>query len=118
MTFAAPNGAPLAVGNYPNAGNTPSTTNPWITFGAFGSSCSQTGSFDVLQIGYGAGNTISSLAIDFEVYDFGLAAEWSQVSFRYNSAIPIPEPNIIGILIFGASLFGLNGLKRKLTNGK
>ena len=93
MIFAAPNGALLSVGNYPNAGNTPSTTNPWIGFGAFGRKCNQTGSFDVLQIDYGPGLAINSLAVDFVVYDFGVQSEWSRGSFRYNSAIPVPEPS-------------------------
>ena len=93
MIFAAPNGAPLAVRSYPNAGNTPSTTNPWIGFAAFGRKCNQTGSFDVLQIDYGSGLAINSLAVDFVVYDFGVQSEWSRGSFRYNSAIPVPEPS-------------------------
>jgi hypothetical protein len=97
MTFAAPNGIPLAVGNYQNAGGTPSTSNPWISFAAFGRKCSQTGSFDVLQIDYGSGGVINSLAIDFTVYDFGQTDEWSQGSFRYNSIIPVPEPSAFAL---------------------
>jgi hypothetical protein len=114
MIFAAPNGALLSVGSYPNAGNTPSTTNPWIGFGAFGRKCNQTGSFNVLQIDYGPGNTIASLAVDFVVYDFGVQSEWSRGSFRYNSAIPVPEPS--SILLYGLAGLAFLALQKVVRN--
>jgi hypothetical protein len=102
LTIGPANGASLAVGYYPNAGNVPSPNTPWISFSAFSRHCSQSGAFKILQLEYGPQDVITALAVDFVTYDFGMPSNWSEGYFRYNSLIPIPEPTVLKL--FAAAL--------------
>ena len=56
-----------------------------------------TGTFNVLDIQYGSGSTITSFAADFVQFDELSTSAWNIGSIRYNSTVPIayPAPPVI-----------------------
>jgi PEP-CTERM motif len=66
------------------------------------------GWFNVLEVQYGSGGTVSSFAVDFRQYDENLTQTGPSLygSLRFNSSIPVnltpvPEPAQLGMLLAG-----------------
>jgi hypothetical protein len=59
-----------------------------------------TGWFNVLAVTQ-SGGVITSMAVDFVQYDEGDVNNWVRGAFRYNSAIPVPEPCVSALLAIG-----------------
>jgi hypothetical protein len=73
-----------------------------------------TGLFNVLEIVYGPGGSVSSFAVDFLQYDEGIETRWNLGSLRYNSSVPIslvPEP--MSWAMFAAGLAALATFSRR-----
>ncbi|WP_417908504.1 hypothetical protein [Candidatus Electronema sp. PJ] len=89
--FAAPGDVLLQVGVYENATRFPfqASNVPGLDFSGDGRGCNElTGRFEVKEIVYGAGDTITSFAADFEQHcEGGEAALYGSV--RYNSDVPV-----------------------------
>jgi PEP-CTERM motif len=118
--FAAPSydpetntnvGQPLEVQFYANATRWPfnSPTRPGLNVSGAGRGNNQlSGWFNVLEVEYGTGGSITSFAVDFRQYDENLTQTGPSLygSLRFNSAIPVtltpvPEPAPTAMLLAG-----------------
>lgn len=103
IDFAAPSNAALTTGTYLGAARFPfqSGTQPGLSFDGQGRGDNTlSGSFTVLEIEYGAGNTIVSFAADFIQYDECDISSWNIGSIRYNTTVPLttpPPPSITSV---------------------
>ncbi len=133
--FAAPtydpvtntnNGNQLEVAFYDNATRFPlnSPTRPGLNFSGNGRGNHTLGGwFDVLEIVYGTGNDVLSLAVDFRQFDesesmtgpstFGSLRINSDIALNFTgqplSQVPIPAAG----WLFGSALFGMIGFMRR-----
>lgn len=108
ITFAAPAGAPLAVGSYENATRYPvqASTEPGLSYYGSSSGCStSTGRFEVKQIVYGSGDTIVSFHATFTQFCEGQSPP-SMGEILFNSSDPVPPRNH---LYSPVSSFGTKG---------
>jgi hypothetical protein len=95
VDLAAPNGAPLTVGSYPNATRYPfqAANVPGLSIYGDGRGCNQDfGQFQVLEIAFDpSSNALSRFAADFVQTCESLSAPPLVGAIRYNSSIPPPE---------------------------
>ena len=91
LRFAAPAGAVLAPGNYPDAERFASTTKAALDFGFGGRGCNETfGSFEVLEATYDPGDGhVISFAANFQQHCEQRSNPVLYGQFRYNSSIPL-----------------------------
>lgn len=104
LDFAAPGDAPIAVGRHDNATLWPyqSPSSPGLLFSGEGRSVSSlSGSFNVLAIDYGPGNTINRFDADFLQYDEGVLAQSNEGRIRFDGLNPVPEPGALSLLAAG-----------------
>jgi len=119
LDFAAPADAPLAVGTYQGATRWPfqAAANPGLSFSGNGrGNNTLTGSFNVLEVTYGAGGSVMSFAADFVQYDEGFQSWWNIGSIRFKSDVPItavPEPSAMLLFGMGAALLIANVRRRR-----
>lgn len=128
MQFVAPlyneetntfDGAPLHVGLYDNVSgdwrNAPYQSGMLIS-SPLGIAWDWSGSFRVLEIGYGKDGFLSRFAVDFIQFDtLDQTGPALRGSLRYNSAIPIreiPEPATLGLALTGLGLMGATAWRR------
>ena len=100
MLLQAANYAPVTVGEYSDTrepGVDPSRPSLYF-FGQGRASSGPTGYFDVLDLTLDTNGAVVSFAADFVQYDHGDTAAWNSGSIRFNSPIPIPEPNLLGLV--------------------
>ena len=100
VLFQAANFAPLTVGAYTDTrepGVDPSRPSLYF-FGQGRASSGPTGYFDILDLTLDTNGAVVSFAADFVQYDHGDTAAWNAGSIRFNSPIPIPEPNLVAPL--------------------
>jgi len=91
LSLAMPQGHPIAVGTYLNAGSYPfeAPTDPGILFDGVGRADNQvTGHFTILEVMIANGQIVS-FAADFTQVVGGDPASWVYGSIRYNSTIPL-----------------------------
>ena len=91
LDFAAPNNQPLTVGTYTGAVRFPfqASNQPGLSVVGDGRGCNTvTGSFQVLQVTYGAGNTINAFDATFEQHCEG-AAPALRGEIRYNANVVV-----------------------------
>ncbi len=109
MSFAAPNGAQLELGGYPNAIDSFSTTQPMLAIGGdeFGYCPGATGSFEVKEIGYDlTEHVVARFAADF-VQRCASTASTTYGYVRYNSDVPLPQGQELPLAI-GSDIPTLN----------
>jgi len=100
VLFQAANYAPVTVGHYADTrepGVDPTRPSLYF-FGEGRASSGPTGYFDILELNLDTNGAVVSFAADFVQYDHGDPAAWNAGSIRFNSAIPIPEPALVGPL--------------------
>jgi Divergent InlB B-repeat domain len=93
LDFAAPQETLLTSGSYENATRFPfqSPTAPGLNVSGSGSGCNMlTGRFDVFEVVYGSGDTITSFAANFEQHCEGMAPALFG-SIRFNAATMAPH---------------------------
>jgi hypothetical protein len=98
VLFQAANYAPVTVGEYTDTrepGVDPNRPSLYF-FGEGRASSGPTGYFDILDLTLDTDGAVVSFAADFVQYDHGDTAAWNAWSIRFNSPIPIPEPNMLG----------------------
>ena len=91
LDFAAPNNQPLAVGTYTGAVRYPfqASNQPGLSVYGDGRGCNTlTGSFQVLQVTYGAGNTIDAFDATFEQHCEGFTPAL-RGEIRYNASVVV-----------------------------
>ncbi|MBL8483972.1 MAG: PEP-CTERM sorting domain-containing protein [Rhodocyclaceae bacterium] len=121
LDFSAPFDAPLAVGIYQGATRWPfqAATEPGLDFSGNGrGNNTLTGSYNVLEVAYGASGAVESFAADFIQYDEGFQSWWNVGSIRFNSDVPItgvPEPSAPLLLSFGVAAVVAIARRRKLA---
>jgi parallel beta-helix repeat protein len=103
MDFAAPNGAPLSVGVYPGATRFPfeDPSEPGLSVYGDGRACNTlTGSFEVKEIVYGAGDEIVSFRATFEQHcEGGLSALRGEIRFNASLPVEIAAPRDLSTLV-------------------
>ncbi len=107
LHFAAPGDALLTVGTYLNATRWPfqDATSPGLSFYGGHGVNTLTGQFTVLEVQYHpVGAAVWSFAADFVQYEDGNLNTWERGSIRYNSLVPIPEPQLIALLGVGGAI--------------
>jgi hypothetical protein len=106
LELGTADGAPFAIGTYLNAQRSgPQPGMPFMEFSGDGRGDDiDTGWFDVLAVTQ-TGGVITSMAVDFVQYDEGDVNNWVRGFFRYNSAIPVPEPIVSSLFFISILLF-------------
>jgi len=91
LVFQAPIGQVLASGAYENAAGSPTASVPAIDIGGNGRGCSMIAGRFVIHELTTTGNTVNSLALDFEQHCEGQTTPARPLigSIRYNSALPV-----------------------------
>lgn len=108
---AAPANALLVLGPYLGATRFPfqSSNTPGLSWSGNGRGDNQSsGAFNVLDIQYGSGSTITSFAADFVQFDELSTSGWNIGSIRYNSTVPISYPAAPVIVSASSSALDLN----------
>ncbi|HSH95701.1 MAG TPA: putative Ig domain-containing protein, partial [Roseimicrobium sp.] len=108
---AAAGNVPLTLGAYVGATRFPfqDSGTPGLTWSGSGRGDNQSlGAFNVLDIQYGAGSTITSFAADFVQFDELSTSSWNIGSIRYNSTVPVTYQSAPVIVSASASPVNLN----------
>lgn len=97
LTFAAPNGAPLTPGTYPNALRFADATSPGLDVNGDGRGCnSVTGTFQVLQATYGPANTLVAFDAIFEQHcESAAPALRGEIRYNANVALYLTAPSTV-----------------------
>ena len=102
LDFAAPNNQLLAVGPYPGATRFPfqASTVPGLDVAGDGRGCNMlTGSFQVLEVSYGAGSTINSFDAIFEQHCEGaVPALRGEVRYNAHPIVNVTAPSRLTVL--------------------
>jgi len=103
LDFAAPGNQPLTVGTYTGATRFPfqSPSQPGLSVSGDGRGCNTlTGSFQVLEVSYGAGATIDSFDATFEQHCEGFApALRGEVRFNAHPVVSLTAPSQLTALV-------------------
>ena len=118
VSFAAAGDAPLAPGTYLGATRYPfqSASDPGLCWSGNGrGNNTLNGWFRILEITYGTGSTIVSVAADFVQYDEKNESAWNVGSIRYNSILPVTYPQAPAISAVSAASGGLTSATLSTT---
>ncbi len=101
--FGSPTGPLLLVGDYPIATRWPfhdikMPGSAGLSFGGQGRGVNTlTGSFVIREFVPSTNGEIQAFAADFIQFDEGRASDWNRGRIRFNSTVPLPEPD--GLLL-------------------
>jgi hypothetical protein len=105
LDIMAPDGQPLAVGDYTNTAHPPfmAAGQPGLAFFGDGRIDNQdSGFFSVRELSIDDIGAVQKLAVDFTQYGEGNQDWWLKGQLRYNSSIPVvPEPSTALTLVLG-----------------
>jgi hypothetical protein len=117
LNFAAPAGAQLTPGHYPDLQRYPfqSSDHPGLEFASTGRLDNQAGGFfDVYEATYGPGGALLSFSANFTHYGETNPNNWAIAEIRFNASVPEPQQAFAVIAAAGATLL----IRRRLGQSK
>ena len=105
LQLTVPDGTQFETGTYQSSTEAPNVSAPSMALGGNHRGGSfQTGTFDILGLAYDPYGAVSSLAVDFFVYDNIELDGWNSGQIRINSDVPVaavPEPSTYFLMAAG-----------------